>query len=105
LTDGIVAGEGNGPLAARPVPLGAVTFSSCLPFADMAHSALMRFDWRRIPLVRQAFGPMGLPLAESCPAALVVMCGGKSWTAPQIAARFGRQFRAADGWRGDVELR
>jgi len=55
LTDGIIAGEGEGPLAPSPIVLGAVSFSSSSPYADLVHCALMRLAWQKIPLVRQSY--------------------------------------------------
>ena len=52
LTDAIVAGDRNGPLAPQPVPLGVVTFASNSAHADAAHLALMGFDQQCVPLVR-----------------------------------------------------
>ncbi|MBI4325698.1 MAG: DUF362 domain-containing protein, partial [Chloroflexi bacterium] len=42
LTDAIICGQGEGPLAPSPLPLGAVTFSEWAAAADLAHGALLR---------------------------------------------------------------
>lgn len=53
ILDGLVAGEGNGPLAPRDVPLGVV-LASVDPIAlDLAAIRLMNFDPERIPKVRE----------------------------------------------------
>ena len=53
ILDGLVAGEGNGPLAPRDVPLGVV-LASLDPIAlDLAAIRLMNFDPERIPKVRE----------------------------------------------------
>jgi hypothetical protein len=58
ILDGMVAGEGNGPL--QPLPVRAnVLIASKDPFlADTAMAALMGFDWERIPALarRRRFG-------------------------------------------------
>jgi uncharacterized protein (DUF362 family) len=51
--DGIVAGEGEGPLAPRDVPLGAVLAATDPVALDLAALRLMGFDERRIPKVRE----------------------------------------------------
>ena len=58
LTDGIIAGQHNGPLAPEPINMGAVTFACSSLFADMAHAALMHFDWRKIALLRCGLSPI-----------------------------------------------
>jgi uncharacterized protein (DUF362 family) len=64
LTDALVAGEGEGPLAPEPLALGVVTFAAGAAAADAVHAALLRFDGDRIPLVRGAFQPFRWPLAS-----------------------------------------
>jgi uncharacterized protein (DUF362 family) len=105
LTDAIVAGQRNGPLAPEEIPLGAVTFAENSAFADLAHAELMRFDWRRIPLVREAFTPMEYPLVAASPDAVVVHCAGRSLSLAEAGRAYGRPFRPPDGWVDHIELR
>jgi uncharacterized protein (DUF362 family) len=51
LIDGIVAGEGEGPLAPRDVPLGAVIAATDPVALDLVAVRLMGFDERRLPKV------------------------------------------------------
>jgi len=102
LTDGIVAGDHNGPLAPEPVSLGAVTFGANSAFCDAAHAALMRFAPQRIPLVREAFAPMRYAIAEGGFAKAQVQCDGTTYRLADIASRFGSDFRPPDGWTGRV---
>lgn len=102
LTDGIIAGEHNGPLAPEPVPLGAVTFASSSAYADAVHLALMHFDRQRVALVRQAFAAMRHPVVDGRPEEAEVRCRDASYTLDEVAAHFGRNFRPPDGWRGRV---
>ena len=103
LTDAIVAGERNGPLAPEPAPLGAVTFASNSVHADAAHLALMRFDIERVPLVREAFAAMRYPLVAQALGATEVCCDGRRYTLDSTAEELGRDFRPPDGWLGRVE--
>jgi uncharacterized protein (DUF362 family) len=106
LTDGIIGGEGEGPLAAEPVHLGAVTFASSPPFADLAHSALMRFDWRRVPIIREAFGEFAYPLANLQPAACEIRTAADRYTfdrLDEMGRTLGTPFRPPKGWKGHVE--
>ena len=103
ITDGIVAGEANGPLASEPVSLGAVTFASNSAYADLVHAALMRFDWRKIPLVREAFRKMNRPLVQGHPEDLAVSYGNRNLTLSETAQELGLPFRPPRGWVGRIE--
>ncbi len=105
LTDGIVAGQRNGPLAPEDIPLGAVTFAENSVFADLVHAALMRFDWRLIPLVLQGFASMKYPLVDAPPDAVTVHCEGQMLSLAEASRAYGRVFRPPDGWAGFIELR
>lgn len=102
ITDGIIAGEGDGPLAPSPIPLGIVTFSASSACADLAHAALMGFDPRKIPLVREAFGSFRYPLVRSSADSCEFICNGKSLTLDELRA-IGKGFRPPSGWKGHIE--
>ncbi|RJP36484.1 MAG: DUF362 domain-containing protein [Desulfobacteraceae bacterium] len=53
ICDGIIAGQGNGPLHPEMLPLGAVCFSDNPALADACAAVLMGFDILKIPLVRE----------------------------------------------------
>jgi len=54
VVDGIVAGEGNGPLAPRDRPLGVIVAATDPLALELACVRLMGFDETRIPLLREA---------------------------------------------------
>jgi hypothetical protein len=62
IVDGIVAGEGNGPMDPDPVPAGLVVFGAHPASTDAACAHLMGFDIDRIPIVREAFECSEYPL-------------------------------------------
>ena len=104
-TDALVAGEGEGPLAPTPVPLGVLTLASSPAAAEWVHALLMGLDPRRIPLVRNAFAPHRFPLAPFAPHEVRVVSAAGEETPHGFAARAGHDFRPPDGWRGECELR
>jgi uncharacterized protein (DUF362 family) len=105
ITDAIVAGQRNGPLAPEPIDLGVVSFAANSAHADAAHLALMKFVPERIPLVREAFGAMRYPVAGAALRDTRIWCAGAAYDLDSAGDRFGREFRAADGWFGRVERR
>jgi len=53
LCDGIIGGQGDGPLEPEPLPLGVVSFSNNSALNDAAMANLMGFDMNKIPLARE----------------------------------------------------
>jgi uncharacterized protein (DUF362 family) len=54
LCDGIIGGEGDGPLEPEPLPFGLVTFTDNSVANDIIIATLMGFDYKRFPLLREA---------------------------------------------------
>lgn len=55
LGDGIIGGQGNGPLDPEPLPLGIITFTNHSGMHDVLCGTLMRFDYKKINLLRTVF--------------------------------------------------
>jgi uncharacterized protein (DUF362 family) len=64
LIDGIVAGEGGGPLAPQDVPLGVVLAATDPVALDLVALRVMGFDERFVPKVREAMVDEGLRVTE-----------------------------------------
>ncbi len=54
ICDGIIAGQGDGPLNPDPLPLGIVMISENAAQMDRALAILMGYDIEQIPLIRQS---------------------------------------------------
>ncbi len=103
--DGIIAGEGNGPMDATPRPTGLI-LAGCNPIAvDLVCARLMGFDYRKLPVLARAMEDHPLPLmgfdykdvtARSNDPA----CAGciAAWDGPMLG------FRPHFGWTGHVEI-
>lgn len=103
LVDGVVGGEGYGPLRPSPVAAGVVVFSREVAVGDAACARLMGYDPARIPLVRQAFAPMRYPVAAGGPEGARVVDGGRETTVDGLGTD--RVFAPPHGWRGHLEAR
>jgi hypothetical protein len=107
--DGIVAGEGEGPLAPDDVPLGAVLASTDPVALDLAAVRLMGFDERRIPKVWEpihASGPRITGVRE--PADVQVVRVSRDFVPEEIRLeeiRADKPFQAHPGWVGHIERR
>ena len=104
ITDAIVAGEGEGPMAPLPVPASFLTGAVNPAAAEWVHARLMGFDPGKIPLVRQAFSGFPYPLAAFDPSAVRVRTIAKEGSASEIQPLSGRAFLPAKGWKGHCEL-
>lgn len=54
LCDGVIAGQGDGPLNPKPLPLGVICFSNNSSLTDICLGTLMGFDIPKIPLLKTA---------------------------------------------------
>lgn len=91
--DGIIAGEGEGPLRPEPVPMGIVSAALNAAAHDWAVTDAMGLDPARIPITRHAFEPRSRPLA--------FFAHHEIAPAPSPTPR--AAFRPAAGWRGRCE--
>ena len=106
ILDGIVAGEGEGPLAPHDRPLGAVLAGTDPVAVDLAALRLMGFDWKRLPKVREAMTDTGLRVsAVRDPADVVVGEISDAGVADRPLEAIGCDgvFEPHAGWRGHVE--
>lgn len=55
LCDGIIGGQGDGPLNPLPLPLGIISFSNNSSITDISMAMLMDFNIQKIPLLKAAF--------------------------------------------------
>ncbi|MEI8139849.1 MAG: DUF362 domain-containing protein [bacterium] len=98
ITDGIIAGEGDGPLSPVPVEFGYVSFSDNLAIGDYVNSLAMGFDPDKIPLIHEAcYGDCRL--VDTTPADCLVQFNGHSVSMAVLTSRFDRQFIPPREWR------
>src|SRR2546422_10691184 len=77
ITDAIIAGQGDGPLAPTPIKLGIMTLGVNTAAVEWVHALLVGLDPQRIPLARGAFVPHRYPLTHFPPDALVMRVDGQ----------------------------
>lgn len=101
VADGVVAGQGNGPLSPEPLDLGLVLGSDSGPALDWVASTLLRYDPRRISLTREAFGTFRWPLAVFGPETIAVEGDLGAGKARATLASYGADLAVTHphGWR------
>jgi uncharacterized protein (DUF362 family) len=106
--DGIVAGEGEGPLAPRDVPLGAVLAATDPVAIDLACVRLMGFDEAKLPKIRESMRAdiLRLTAVRRAGDVRVVEVDKENFAQAEHSLdqlSVARVFEAHPGWRGHVE--
>jgi hypothetical protein len=106
LVDGIMAGEGRGPLNPDPVPAGAVLFGVHPPCVDAACAYLMGFDPQKIPIVANAFACRKLSLSNNSWQDVVVRSNEADWDRRliEISGEHTFHFEPHFGWKRHIEM-
>lgn len=103
VVDGIVGGEGNGPMAPDPVPSGTIIAGTHPLAVDCVAATIMGFDWERIPLLRGAFAMRAPRFVDFNPADITVRSNRPAWNGPLAALKDPLRFRPHFGWAGHIE--
>jgi len=106
IIDGILAGEGNGPQAPDCRAAGVLAAGLNPVAVDVACAHVMGFDFRRIPMLAQAFATRGWNLAPFNPTDILVTSNDSAWSRPllDIDESCTLSFAPHFGWRGHIEL-
>ena len=105
IVDGIIAGEGNGPMAPDPKPCGVLVGGFNPVAVDTVCATLMGFDYQRLPVVARAWQSRHLPLVDYTPEEIDCRSNAPEWAGSLAelwrAAHFA--FRPHFGWKGRIE--
>jgi uncharacterized protein (DUF362 family) len=106
VVDGIISGEGNGPLDATPKNLGVILAGRNAVAVDATCARLMGFDYRRLPGLCRVFREHPLPLVAFGAEDLSGKSGDPKFNCG-IASIVGTcfAFEPPFGWRGHIEVR
>jgi uncharacterized protein (DUF362 family) len=100
MTDGIVAGEAEGPLSPRPVSLGFLGFSDNVGLGDVFNAIAMGFDPLKIRYLKEMMEGRAYPLLEGDIDHCSVRINGTRSSFKDAALRFKRKFVPPSGWKG-----
>lgn len=105
LIDGIVGMDGMGPMQGDPVRSDVVIGGADPVAVDMVAARVMGFDWRKIPLIREAFSIGALPITSSTPTEVNVVSDVLDWNGTFLDVEKGEflTFRPHFGWAGHIE--
>jgi hypothetical protein len=103
--DGIIGMEGNGPLAGKPKRSDVVIGGEDPVTVDAVAARVMGFDWRKLPIIREAFRLSDYPIT-STPVEKIEVCSDVStWNGRflEIEEREFLKFEPHFGWLGHIE--
>ena len=105
LVDGLIAGEGDGPMACDPKPCGVVLAGTHPVAVDCVSARLMGFDWRKTRLLAGAFTLKELPLVAFQPSDIRVSSNNPDWHVDAFEKMSHTlDFRCHFGWQGHLEV-
>jgi uncharacterized protein (DUF362 family) len=105
LIDGIVGMQGMGPMQGDAVKSGVVIGGTDPVAVDTVAARLMGFDWRKIPVIREAWSLSALPITSLKPETIVVHADAHGWSGRFTVFEQGSYFQYEPhfGWRGHIE--
>ena len=104
--DGIIAGEKNGPMMAKPKKCGVVAIAYSPLLGDTVMAVLMGFDYNRIPYIREGYKLKQYALNDGVSAEGIEICSNEEkWNKKiiEIKEKDVFHFEPAFGWRGHIE--
>lgn len=105
LIDGIVAGEGNGPLSPNPLTPGVLLAGFNPAAVDAVAASIMGFDIEKIPLVLKGLedGQMRRPLFHGSRDLIEVIDGEQTLRLEDVQKRFHLGFAPHPNWKEHIE--
>lgn len=104
ISDGIVAGEGDGPLNPTPKKAGVVTLSANPVIHDLCCARLMGFNWRTIPFLRNSLDRKFLVNGDLAHLSIREVKNGVRNDLGSLDALPNLHFVSPAGWSGAMEL-
>jgi uncharacterized protein (DUF362 family) len=103
VADGIVGGEGAGPMSPDPKPCGVVIAGSHPVAVDCVAANVMGFDWHKLGLLKNSFQMRELSFTPFAAEEIIISSDNPAWSGPleQMDSTF--HFRPHFGWAGAIE--
>jgi hypothetical protein len=106
LIDGIIGGQGDGPLSTYPVQSNVMLAAWNAVCLDAVAATLMGFDTDRIPLIYRAFQDARHthPVCTVAREEIQIEADGQELTLESFKERYNLEFAAHPNWAGHIEL-
>ncbi len=103
IVDGIVGGEGNGPMAPDRKPCGTIIAGTHPAAVDMTAAMVMGFDWEKLRLLKNCFSMKERSFVSFQPSDIQVASNKPEWDGPLGQATDWFGFVPHFGWEGAIE--
>ena len=103
VVDGIVGGEGNGPMAPDRKPCGTIIAGTHPAAVDMTAAMVMGFDWEKLRLLKNSFSMKERSFVSFQPGEIQVASNKPEWDGPLSQATDWFEFAPHFGWTGAIE--
>lgn len=101
--DGVIGGQGRGPMNPDPSEAGIILFGTNPAEADAAATVLMGFDPNKIPIIRQSFEARGYKIGQGPWERISVLSNHPDWQGSLGEITNFLQFEPHFGWKGYIE--
>jgi uncharacterized protein (DUF362 family) len=102
IVDGVISGEGEGPIKPTPKPIGLLIGGFNPVATDIVGARLMGFDWKKIPLLVN-----GIDRLANFPAEAITVISSREQLRGKIVDNSLEkffEFNSPQGWKGYIEL-
>jgi uncharacterized protein (DUF362 family) len=103
VVDGVIGGEGNGPMAPDAKPCGVIVAGTHPLAVDCVAATLMGFDWQRIRMLRGGFAMRELNFAPFAAGDITVVSDRPVWRGKLDTLTDVFAFKPHFGWVGAIE--
>jgi uncharacterized protein (DUF362 family) len=106
IIDGEIGMEGAGPMQGNPIKCGVFISSEDPVAADAVAATMMGFDWRKIPVIREAFSLTELFVCQCKPEEIIIESNVPAWngTLEHLESQKHFDFEPHFGWKNHIEL-
>jgi hypothetical protein len=103
VVDGIVGGEGNGPMTPDAKACGLIIAGTHPLAVDCVAATLMGFHWQKLRLLEHAFAMRGMNFVSFRPGEIEVVSNRPAWSGQLDRMEQTFKFRPHFGWVGAIE--
>ena len=103
VVDGIIGGEGNGPMSPDPKACGVILAGTHPVAIDCVAATLMGFDWHKLRLLKHSFTMRELNFVPFAPDDIKVISNRPAWSGNLDRMEETFTFRPHFGWVGAIE--
>ncbi|HJO08965.1 MAG TPA: DUF362 domain-containing protein [Verrucomicrobiota bacterium] len=104
VVDGIIGGEGNGPMAPDAKPCGTIIAGTHPIAVDIAAATLMGFDWHKLRLLKKSFEIQKGNFISFQPSDISLTSNIPEWNGSLGQAGHRFAFKPHFGWIGAIEF-